>query len=402
LPANINSHINKLDHLHRVINSPGGNACALFSIIDTMFGSKIPIHTTGLGMIASCGFIAAVFLIRWILSRWLVPLLAGYRSPQLVVLITVTLLGTLSLVAYRLGLPPAVGAFAAGFALNGNRWTEQIDALILPFRETFAAVFFVSLGLIFRPNLWVVEPLTLLLGLGALLALKAVAGTLALRMTGLGWQQAMGMGIGLAHVGEFAFVVMLGAFSVGGIGETDYQRFVIIGVCSLILTPLLLERGIGFAEAASGGTSEEGHRGVLVSEQRHAIVIGAGPIGRRVASVLETMGRDVCVVDLSPVNLHPFAVAGMRTVAGDASQWATLRHAAIEQADLVVVVVPNDDQAIQIVDLVRRERPEAQVVVRCRYQVNQKRLLEAGCEVVVSEETVTAERIAAILDGRGQ
>ena len=102
-------------------------------------------------------------------------MLAGFRSPDLVVLFTLALLGGITLAAYSIGLPPAIGAFAAGLVLSGTRWSHQIDALILPFRESFAAVFFVSLGLLFDPRMVLTEPLLMLACFAALILLKAAA-----------------------------------------------------------------------------------------------------------------------------------------------------------------------------------------------------------------------------------
>ena len=94
--------------------------------------------------------IAAVGLLRMAVGRFLVPMLAELRSTELVVLFALTVLGGCGIGAYFLGLPPALGAFAAGLVLSDNRLTAQIDALVLPYRETFAAVFFVSIGSLMR------------------------------------------------------------------------------------------------------------------------------------------------------------------------------------------------------------------------------------------------------------
>src|SRR5690606_38346932 len=102
-----------------------------------------------------------------------------------------------TLAAYSVGLPPAIGALAAGLIFNGNRWSKQIDALVLPFRETFSAFFFIGLGLIFNPQQVWQEPLWTLFALLAVLVLKTSAGTIALRVTGLSWRRSLGMGIGL-------------------------------------------------------------------------------------------------------------------------------------------------------------------------------------------------------------
>ncbi len=100
--------------------------------------------------ITSLIFVIVVIGLRWLLARWLIPMFAKYRSPDLVILFTLVCLGGVTLAAFSVGLPPAVGAFAAGLIFNGNRWTKQIDALVLPFRETFAAIFFVGLGIDLR------------------------------------------------------------------------------------------------------------------------------------------------------------------------------------------------------------------------------------------------------------
>lgn len=86
-------------------------------------------------------FVAGVIGLRIHLSREIIPRLANYRSPELVVLLTLVVLGSVTLAAHNVGLAPAVGAFAAGLIFSDTRWTGQIDALILPFRESFAVVF---------------------------------------------------------------------------------------------------------------------------------------------------------------------------------------------------------------------------------------------------------------------
>lgn len=376
-------------------------------------------------------FVAGVVGARRLLDRWIIPAMAHYRSPELVILFTLVSLGCVTMVAYKIGLPPAVGALAAGLIFSGNRWSKQIDALVLPFRETFAAVFFVGLGLISNPGLLITEPLVIVQCLLAVVAIKAFAATVALRLTRLPWKASVGMGIGLAHVGEFAFVLVLLGLESGLVSQSDYERLVAVAVGSLILTPMLLKFGLRWTRsdsavddleaptlssgAARGNTARgdtkggdpgnaQGKAQGKTGEKRlgagwmepgsMATVIGAGPIGRRVASQLETVGHDVCLVDLSPINLHSFAQEGFRTIAGDASKTEILRLAEADRAPVAAVCVPNDDTAIQVVRAVRRVNPACWIVVRCRYQANAGKLKKAGAAAVVSEEV---EATAALL-----
>ncbi|MEZ6077208.1 MAG: cation:proton antiporter [Pirellulaceae bacterium] len=138
---------------------------------------------------------------------------------------------------------------AAGIVFNGNRWSKQIDALVLPFRETFAAIFFVGLGLIFDPRQVWHDPLGVLAALSAVVAIKTLAATIALRATGLSVRRSFGMGIGLAHIGEFAFVLVLLGMQAGVLTEADYQRVVAIAVGSLVMTPPLMKAGLRLVQS---------------------------------------------------------------------------------------------------------------------------------------------------------
>jgi CPA2 family monovalent cation:H+ antiporter-2 len=336
--------------------------------------------------LTSALFVVAVVGIRHVLANWIIPIFASYRSPELVVLFTLVSLGGVTLAAYLIGLPPAIGAFAAGLIFSGNRWTRQIDALVLPFRESFAAVFFVSLGLLFDPRPLAGQMLFLVACLAGLILVKAGAAIGALRLTGLRWTAAAGMGIGLAHVGEFAFVLVSLGWEAGVITRADYQRVVTLAIGSLILTPLLLKLGLRWTQSSERAAEASSETWPDQGLGRQAVVIGAGPVGRQVTSRLETSGTDVCLVDLSPINLHGFAQEGFRTVAGDATDDSVLKLARIETAFLTVVCVPQDESALLAVRRVRALNSGGRILVRCRYQANVAKLREAGADRVVSEE----------------
>ncbi|MDF1743109.1 MAG: cation:proton antiporter [Gimesia sp.] len=360
-------------------------------------GQKADFTTYAILALTSVLFVVFIVVLRYLLSKWLIPMFVGYRSPELVILFTIVSLGGVTLAAFSVGLPPAVGAFAAGLIFNGNRWTKQIDALVLPFRETFAAIFFVGLGLIFDLQLFLNKPIEMLLMLVGVIIIKALAATIALRLTGLSLRRAFGMGIGLAHIGEFAFVLVLLGYESGVLTEAAYQSVVAIAVGSLILTPPLMKAGLRLVHSEE---IEKEKELVLVSaphKNARATVIGAGPIGRQLSSQLEIKGKDVCLIDLSPINLHPFAQEGFRTVVGDATQNRTLELAEVENSELTAVCVPDDDAAIRIVRAIRKLNRTGTLIVRCRFQINVGKLQQVGADKVVSEEAEASTALLRIL-----
>lgn len=346
---------------------------------------------------ASLLFVGLILVSRDVLAGWLIPSLANYRSPDIVILFTLVALGGITLTAHALGLPAAVGAFAAGLAFGGNRWSVQIDALILPFRETFAAVFFVSLGLLLDIYIVLESPLRMLLLIVAVILLKSAAACLALRLTGLSWRSSMGIGIGLAHVGEFAFVLSRLAWQEDVISAEDYQLLNAVAIGSLILTPLLLRTGLKWVEAAQEQEAFPASDGFIQKTMAGAVVIGIGPIGKQIASFLETQGIEVSLIDRSPINLYPFEQLGFHTAAGDATNPEILHSANAHVAGLVVLCVPDDQIALRILEQVRRLNDSAQVIVRCRYQSSVASFHKAQVQFVVSEEQQAYESMIGFL-----
>lgn len=340
-------------------------------------------------------FVAAVPVARKIFARWMVPLLSDLRSVELVILSGLVVLVGFCLGANAAGLPPALGAFAAGLVLNGNRLTRQIDALILPYRESFGVVFFVSLGTLLDVSVLQESPVLLCAALFGVLFLKAGAAVVALRASKLPWGAAGGMGLGLAQLGELSFVLLSEGVHANLVSELVYNRMLFLAMGTLILTPQLLKSGLRWARRwpTSDDIAEHRH-GPLPSAPDEAIVIGAGPIGRQAASQLEMMGVDVCLIDSSPVNLHVFAQQGFRTVSGDGSDPDVLDRADAMHARLAVVCVPDDGVAQQIVKTLWRLNSQCAIVVRCRYQGNGPALRKAGAHTVISEE---AEASIALL-----
>ncbi|MFM7151560.1 MAG: cation:proton antiporter, partial [Gemmataceae bacterium] len=346
-------------------------------------------------------FLCGAGLAHWVIKHWVVPGLARLRTVELVVLFAVSVLVGMAYGAWSLGLPPAVGALAAGLILSGQRLSKQIDTILIPFRETFSAVFFVSLGMLIHFRIFLDEPILLSFGLVAMVLLKTLAAAAALRLTGTSWRTALGMGLGLSQLGEFSFLLLAEVVHHGLITDDDYRRMLFIALGTLILTPMLLRLGLRWTDGESleSGASGEVSLNGLTSEFRRALIIGMGLIGRRIATLLETGGYEVVLIDLSPVNLHPFAQQGFRTLAGDARDREVLQRAGAQASSLAVVSVPDDEVSREIVTNLRSQQPkDLFILVRCRFELNIATLKRAGANYVVSEELEAADKLLRVCE----
>lgn len=353
---------------------------------------------------ATATFLITTVGLRYLMNRWVIPRIARHRSPDLVVLMTLTTLGGITLFAYEIGLPPVLGAFAAGLAFGGNRWSEQVDSLILPFREAFSAVFFVSLGLLFDPSGVISHPAMVIGGFALLVLLKSLAAFVALVATGLPIKRSWRPSLGLAHVGEFAFVIILLGASSGVISFEQQKLLATVAGLTLFAAPFLIRWGFTDRIVESGDTGENpatsGSRRVADSSEneRNCVVIGMGPVGRAVASRLETLGYVVHPVDSNPLNLQSFAQLGFMTVAGDAREEEVLRSAAADRSQIVVVCIAIDEVAVAIVRRARQLNQTAHIVVRCRYARSIDPLVKAGADDVISEEARSTRELVELIE----
>lgn len=343
-------------------------------------------------------FAAAVPVAHHVFEQWVIPFLVKVKSVELTMLFVLVILLLSCWLAQLFSLPPALGALAAGVSLSGTRLTKQLDALVFPFRETFGVVFFVSLGSYIDWRLLWRDPLWFVMAIPLLLALKGIAGGVALRITGLTWKTSLGAATLLIPMSELSFVLLSQAARSQILTPAEYEKMLMVALASLIVSSELFRLGLRLlrGDAPTHSSSEAiGHSSVDVNR---AIVVGLGPIGSLAASQLESRGVDVCLIDLSPVNLQPFAQQGFRTVCGDARDRETLFRAETRGAHLAVICVPDDTVAVTITRNVREINPSCTIVVRCRYQSSRKILNKVGAQVVISEEAATGDVLRRFIE----
>ncbi len=350
-------------------------------------------------------FCAIVLALKFANMRVFIPKLAELQTNDMVILYAIVVLLGMCVVAILLGLTPALGALAAGIALGENRLTHQIDALVMPFREAFSSMFFISLGMLTDFSYVFHHPLVCIAALVGAVLFKAVCAFVALKACGMDVRGSMAYGLCIAQVGELAFMILALANDAHAINETAYNTMLFVSVASLVLTPNLVK----IAMTKFGMKPEEpklaDHADNIPPELRqkiaeatgHVVIVGAGHIGKRIADKIMELGGNVCLIDFNPVNLQPFNQNGVATVAGDGADQNILRMAGIHQADAVFVMVPRDDLSLQVVTSARDMCPTVPIIARSRYSLTTSQLKRAGANRVYCEEEEIANQLVDVL-----
>ncbi len=355
--------------------------------------------------VKSIVFCAITLLMKYANTHFLINQLARLRSNDMVILYAVVLLLGMCVLAGALGLTPALGALAAGVALAENRLTHQIDALILPFREAFSAMFFISLGMLTDFSYVFAHPVVCVLALVGAILFKAVCCTGALRACGMDFRGALAFGVSISQIGELAFMLLTTAYASGAIDEPTYNTMLFVCVGSLVATPNMIKIAMtkfGMepeAHEISGAYADVDPKlfEAMASARAHAIIVGAGHIGQTLANDLISRNLSVCLIDFNPVNLQSFNQNGIPTVTGDGANYDVLRKAGIGRASVVFVTVPRDDLALNVVNSVTAINPTAIIAARSRYRLNVSPLERAGARLVLCEENYVADELVKLL-----
>lgn len=336
---------------------------------------------------------------------WLFKQVVRTRSRELFILTIIFVgLGTAWL-TFLAGLSLALGAFIAGLAISESEYSHQILSDIIPFREAFMSIFFISVGMLFDPSVLISHPLEVASLVMTIIVVKSVATTGAGVALGVPLRIAIISALSLAQIGEFSFVLAQSGMASGLLSRELYQIFLAASIATMGLTHLGIRWSPSLAERMTTLLPRRLvlGRGVLAPHEKplsvtnHTIIVGFGINGRNVARVLSNLRIDHLVVEANPFTVKGEMKKGRRIVFGDASHPEILSQARIEHARTLVIAISDAAASRRIASLGRRMNPRLHIIVRTRYVAEVEPLLRIGVNEVVPEEFETSVEIMSLL-----
>ncbi len=341
-----------------------------------------------------------VFTARKIVPFLLYQVTRLRSSEVFIIFVVLVSLGTAWLTS-RFGLSMAVGAFIAGLVLSESDYSHQIVSDILPFRDVFNSVFFISIGMLLSLSSLAQSFLAVMILLAAVIVGKAIVVAIVARMLRYSLRVSITLGIGLAQVGEFSFILAKAGSAQNLLSQPDYQLFLAASVLSMIATPFLihvapkislsLESWLG--AVATPSREAPGERASERGLNHHVIVIGYGVNGRNVSKVLHRLGIPYLVLELNAQTVRAAATQGVPIRYGDAGRRQALRHAGVEQAAIMVLAISDALVTRRTVALARELNPDLHIIVRTRYMSEVGELFDLGASEVIPEEFETSVEI---------
>lgn len=357
----------------------------------------------GLTLLKAALFIGASLAIGLRLVPWIMGHVTRMRSSELfIVTAAVLALGAAS-VSTLLGLSPALGAFVAGLVLSESEFDHRVIAEVVPVRDLFATLFFVSVGMLIDVRFIIDQWPLVLLAAAFTLALKVIAtfiGVLPFRITA---RTAAFTTLGMIPIGELNFVLAQVGLQQNVLSSDVYHLILTSSLVTIVLTPVAfkfaprladwLVHTPGLRKYFDTGTGAVTEGALLES---HAIVIGFGRVGQSVARGLRDAGLNVAVIDSRLSRVRDGVADGMPSIYGNAFSRTVLEAAHIQNARLVVVALPDFGPARNSIQQIRSMNPSIVIAARAEHSTNEAALRTAGAHLVIVPELAGA---TALLHG---
>ncbi len=341
--------------------------------------------------------VAIVFFLSRVVIARLTRLVAETRIRELFVLGSLTLCLAMAWFTARLDFSFALGAFLAGLLVAETDYSHQVTADIGPFRDVFASIFFVSIGMLVDVP-FALSRLPVLIGLTAALVLgKALMATMALKLAGFATRVAVICGISISQIGEFSFVLMEVGREHGLLQGGRFQVLLLAAVLTVALTPLLIRKapalGVGVTAKRESPQLRQEEAESSAPAGGHVIVGGYGMGGRLLTRVLGVTQIPSLVVELDPDTVQRARQEGARVLFGDVATREILERAGIGQARIVVFAISDFATVLRSIRTARELSPGIEIVVRTRRFSEIDALRQAGADQVVAEEFESAIEI---------
>lgn len=345
-------------------------------------------------------------VIAGVAARWVIPTLLNAvtrtRNRELFTLSVVGCCLGLAFIGGLLHLGLALGAFIAGLAVSESIFKHRILADIMPIKDLFLTLFFVSVGLMVDLKLASQHWQAILLLTAVLMLVKTGIVTVIARKMGLIHKQALLAGIGLCSAGEFSLVLLQKAGRVGLWDAGLQQTFIASAALSMGLLPALMRAGeplgqklekLGWGRRRPTLPESAPMRQKMSQFHDHAIICGFGPVGQQLNKSLHDDGVETLVVELNAETVRQLKREGQAVLFADATHSETWELTRLAQARLVAFTFPDATLTLEALTLIREHRKDIPVLARARFASDVERLKRFGATVVINDEIEAARAV---------
>lgn len=314
----------------------------------------------------------------------------GSRELFRLAVLTIALVVAFAAATY-FGVSLALGAFFAGMILSESELSQRAAEETLPLRDAFAVLFFVSIGMLFDPYVIAREPVAVILSLLAVIVGTGGTAYVVVRSFGYSFTTALTVGVGLAQIGEFSFILADLGVELGMLTDDIRNIILATSILSIFLNPALFAaasrlRARGGEPVPAESAPAPAAKLAPTTLTGHAVLVGYGRVGQMLGENLVRDGWPLLVIEDAADVVEKLRARGIEAIEGNAAQGKVLGIANLAHARVLIVAIPNGFEAGQIVEQGRRANPELDIVARAHFDAEVDHLIAHGANTVIMGE----------------
>lgn len=362
-------------------------------------------------------FIALMLVVGKRVFPWLLWHVASTNSTELFILSVITVaIGIAYGSAMLFGVSFALGAFFAGMVMRESDLSHRAAQESLPLRDAFSVLFFVSVGMLFDPNVLIDQPLRVVATLAIIIIGKSLAAFLLVLVFRYPLNTALTVSASLAQIGEFSFILAALGVSLGLL-PVEAQSLILAGAfISITFNPLVFQviepaqewirsrsRLARILERSDDPLAELPMSVASSYVTNHVVLVGYGRVGRHIGEALIEQGLALVVADQNREMVEGLRKHGIHAVAGDAAEPAVLIQAHIARAKMLVIAVPDALRARRMIETARMLNPPIEIIVRTHNEEEAALLRkESGGTVLLGEHELALSMTHHVLKKFGK
>lgn len=356
-------------------------------------------------------FAGAIAAGYWVIPQ-IMTTVAKTENSELFLLTIIALCLGIALITANLGLSIEMGAFVAGLTIAEIDYADQALAKMIPLRDTFASLFFASIGMLINPDtLW--QNTGVIFGLVTLVMIgKASIVFPIIWKFGYSFKTAVISSLGLNQIGEFSFVLAVLGEKLEFINQDQYDLLIGTTAITLVLTPLGMKLSPDIANKLASVSpvanflkQRQQNKGISIRQtiENHIVVAGYGRVGRVLVKVLRDRNYTVLVIENSEAAIRSLRQDNLPYIFGDADSELVLEKAYLSKAKAIAIALPDPSSTRILLKLAKEINPNIDIVARSHSDKEIDILTKLGAaEVVQPEFEAALEMGRQILDTLGE
>ena len=353
-----------------------------------LFSEALSVQTLYKTAISFGGVVILFFLSVFLLPK-IFKVIVNTRIPELLIVTVLVIVFGTAFATYQLGASLAIGAFIAGVAISDCEYSHQINTEIIPSRHIFNSIFFISIGMFINIPFIVSHISEVTFFTIVLIAIKGIIILTIFMFSRYPINEGFIAAFGLAHAGEFSFIILNLSQQYDLFPENTYQILLSCSVLSMFTIPFAMVIGKKvsgikkFKKKFIPDTKPS-------SLKNHTIIAGFGVNGQNISRILKLLDVPYSIIDINPVTVSHYKPLGEPIYYGDIDREDNLKSIGIKRASLLVIAISDMEACRRAIKISKSLNPSLRVIARANFLTQVETMYSLGADLVLSQDMETS------------